>query len=78
MRKLLFRLGFDHTSFATYEGNIELLLNKRNNVAHGAIKEGIKERDYEKIEKATFIIMNELKKLIMQALTDKLYLKQTN
>jgi hypothetical protein len=78
LRKLLFRLGFNHTCFATYEGLIDQLLNKRNNVAHGSHKEGIKETDYEKIETATFKVMDELKKLIMDALSQKLYLKQTN
>lgn len=78
LRKLLFRLGFQHDCFSKYEGLIEQLLNKRNNVAHGSIREGINEKDYEKIETATFTIMDELKKLIMEALSDKLYLKQTN
>ena len=77
LRKLLFRLGFAHDRFVSYEGLIEQLLNKRNNVAHGSLKEGIKERDYQKIEDATFKVMDELKKLLMNALQNKLYLKQT-
>lgn len=62
LRKLLFRLGFPHDSFSSYEGKIDLLLNKRNNIAHGAEKEGINEKDYNNIENATFNIIDELKK----------------
>ncbi|WP_156290580.1 MAE_28990/MAE_18760 family HEPN-like nuclease [Oceanobacillus salinisoli] len=76
LRKLLFRLGFPYDSFAHYEGKIDLLLNKRNNIAHGTEKEGINEDDYNKIEKATFGIIDELKIMIIKALENKVYLKE--
>lgn len=78
LRKILYRLGFEHNSFQEYEGLINLLLERRNNVAHGAEKEGLSKEKYEKIEDAALRIMVQLKKLIIDALINKSYLKQTS
>ncbi|MEX1030308.1 MAG: MAE_28990/MAE_18760 family HEPN-like nuclease [Paenibacillaceae bacterium] len=78
MKKLLFRLGFEFDSFLMYEGLIHQLLNKRNSIAHGAEKSGVEENIYNDVEGATFTIMNELKKLIMDALDKRKYLKASS
>lgn len=75
LRKLLFRLGFKYDIFNSYEGQIDHLLNKRNNIAHGSEKDGIKEEEYNDIEKATFTVIEELKKLVINALENKEFLK---
>ncbi|GIO70069.1 MAE_28990/MAE_18760 family HEPN-like nuclease [Paenibacillus sp. FSL M7-1455] len=77
LRKILYRLGFNHEGFKEYEGQINLLLERRNNVAHGVQKEGIDKEKYEVIEKAALNIMNQLKKLVIDALIYKSYLKQS-
>lgn len=76
MRKILFRLGFEHDCFSKYEGEIHHLLHKRNNVAHGFEKQGVEEKEYDEVEKATYTIMNELKKMIVQALYGFKFLKE--
>jgi len=78
LRKILFRLGFQYNCFSNYEGKIDYLLNKRNNIAHGIEKEGLTEREYSDVERATFLIMDRIMKLIMQALSGQVYLKTAN
>jgi hypothetical protein len=75
LRKNLFRLGFRHDSFESIEGEISKLLNYRNKIAHGSMKEGINEREYESLSKAAYVIMDEIKRLVMHALTEKEYLR---
>ncbi|WP_242833103.1 MAE_28990/MAE_18760 family HEPN-like nuclease [Desulfosporosinus acidiphilus] len=77
LRKMLYRLGFQYDTFQVHEGLIDQLLNYRNNIAHGAIKNGLEQSDYDSIEKATYIVMEEIKKMIIDALQNKLYLKST-
>jgi hypothetical protein len=76
LKKLLFRLGLDYDCFEEYQSNIEKLLGRRNNIAHGAQKIGVSERDYNEVEKDVFDIMNGIILIIMQALEKKQYLKQ--
>src|SRR5258705_2255053 len=45
LKKVLYRLGFPHDVFKDNEGKVHLLLNRRNNVAHGIRKDGISERE---------------------------------
>jgi len=78
LRKILYRLGFQYDCFKQYEGEINLLLERRNNVAHGAEKEGLQKEKYEAIETAALKIMTELKKLVVDALIYKSYLRQTS
>ncbi len=77
MRKILFRLGFPYDAFEKHEGDIHNLLIHRNRIAHGDKKDGIEQKDYEKVEKATYRIMDELILLIMDALTNTIYLKKS-
>ncbi len=76
LRKLLFRLGFAHDQFADIEGNIDLLLNFRNKIAHGQMKDGVSQGNYENLRDSTFEIMTTVKSNIMDALTNKIYLRQ--
>jgi hypothetical protein len=75
LKKLLFRLGLDYDYFDEYRSNIDKLLGKRNNIAHGTQKTGVSEKDYKEIEKDVFEIMNATIQIIMQALEKKQYLK---
>lgn len=75
MRKILYRLGLPHGVFIENEGNIHLLLNYRNSVSHGALKDGLSERTYEEIQLATLEIMSSLIKIITMALSDTKYLR---
>ncbi|MDD4754033.1 MAG: MAE_28990/MAE_18760 family HEPN-like nuclease [Desulfitobacteriaceae bacterium] len=74
-KKLLFRLGLNYDCFEPYQTNIEKLLGRRNNIAHGAQKTGVSEKDYNEVKKDVFDIMNGIIEIIMQALEKKQYLK---
>jgi len=73
LRKILYRLGFPHDSFQPFEGHIQHLLNLRNSIAHGAAKAGVDQKQYDDIEKVTLTVMEELKKIIMDALASGLF-----
>lgn len=75
LRKNLFRLGFPYTTFDFLEGDISKLLYHRNNISHGKQKEGISSDLLESLHRATYRIMDGIKTIVMQALTDKKYLK---
>jgi hypothetical protein len=74
LRKILFRLGFKHDAFESYEGSIHQLLNKRNNVAHGVERGGVTAQDYDDLERKTFRVMIGLKNMLWQSLKDKHFL----
>lgn len=75
LSKILFVLGFDHTAFKAIDADIHLLLNYRNSIAHGQNRDGITEGTYEKIRASTIKIVDEIKALIMQSLTERNFLK---
>ncbi len=75
MKKILYRLGLPHDVFEENEGKIHLLLNYRNNIAHGVAKDGLSERDYEDVQTATIEIMSSLIKILTGALNDTKYLR---
>lgn len=78
LKKVLYRLGFPYDMFKDNEGRIHLLLNRRNNVAHGVRKDGISEKEYSEIEIAAYDIMRELIRMIYTALKNEIYLKATS
>ena len=77
LRKILFRLGFPHDQFSHIEGDIHLLLNYRNGVAHGQSKDGIPPDKYTQVKDAAYKVMDEVKSQIMTALQDRLFLRKT-
>lgn len=75
LRKNLFRLGFPHDSFESVEGEINKLLGYRNKIAHGAAREGISSQEMETLTNASLRIMNDVKRTVMNALTNREYLR---
>jgi hypothetical protein len=71
--KNLYRLGLPHDQFEAHDGEIHQLLNLRNGVAHGDLKDGIEEIAYMRLRAATFAIMTGLGTGIMKALAEKTY-----
>ena len=60
LRKNLFRIGLAPGLFEAHDGAINQLLNRRNNVAHGTQRDGIKQGDFEALQRAVFDIMDAL------------------
>ncbi len=75
LRKNLYRLGFRHDSLEFLEGYIHILLRTRNEIAHGAHGIGVVQGKYERVRDATFEIMNQVKRFVMNALKEKEYLR---
>lgn len=75
MRKILFRLGFPYDVFEKHEYQIKELLDARNDIGHGKYVSGIDEETYLKFENFVYEIMSELRDLLMQGLSDQVYLK---
>jgi hypothetical protein len=73
LKKNLYRLGLPHDQFEAHDDDIHQLLNLRNGVAHGDLKDGIEETAYMRLRAATFAIMTGLGTGIMKALAEKAY-----
>lgn len=73
MKKNLYRLGLPHDQFELHDGEIHQLLNLRNGVSHGELKDGIEDTAYMRLRAATFSIMSGLGTAIMKALSEKAY-----
>jgi hypothetical protein len=73
LKKNLYRLGLPHDQFEQYDGEINMLLNVRNGIAHGSLKDGVEERLYEELRTATATIMSGLSAAIMKALLERQY-----
>lgn len=73
MKKNLYRLGLPHEQFEIHDGDIHKLLNLRNGVSHGELKDGVGETLYMKLRAAAFSVMSGLGTGIMKALSEKAY-----
>jgi hypothetical protein len=73
LKKNLYRLGLPHDQFEAHDGEIHQLLNIRNGVSHGELKDGVREPLYTRLRAATFAIMSGLAAGIMTALAVKAY-----
>lgn len=75
LKKNLFKLGIDYTVFDKYQSSINILVNKRNSIAHGSEKFGISENDCEKIQEDIVEVMNNIIKILMKNLKDESFKK---
>jgi len=61
LAKNFYSIGIEHEIFKYYDKDIDKLVNLRNSIAHGSEKNGIKEEEYNKLEKIILKdIMNKL------------------
>jgi hypothetical protein len=75
LQKLLYRLGFDPDALAPQHGDISLLVNNRHSIAHGRQRNGIDEMTYERVRRATYAVMDGVKRLIFLAASKKAHLR---
>ncbi len=74
LRKILFRLGLDPDLAQPWERSIHLLLNRRNDVAHGTAKAGLEEKEYADLEQAVLMTVDGIVKAIYDAVARKAYM----
>ena len=78
LRKLLYSVGLPYDSLRAYDGNVEELVNRRNQIAHGHHKRGVSEATYHKIEHSIFHLLDEIIKLIYTSLHERKYLRSSS
>jgi hypothetical protein len=76
VRKTLFRMGFDQKEFKRDEGTVNELLRRRNNIAHGSARSGVKVTDYRTLESSVLGIMGRVVTFIFDALDNRRYLRR--
>lgn len=75
LQKILYRLGLPHNKFDNLKSQINKLLNYRNKIAHGEMKDGIPEKVYDSLRDDVFFILDEIKREIMSAIENRKYLR---
>ncbi|WP_437191350.1 MAE_28990/MAE_18760 family HEPN-like nuclease [Planctomicrobium sp. SH527] len=75
VRKTLFRMGFDHEEFKGDEGIVNQLLRRRNDIAHGSARSGIRVEVYRNLEASVLGIMRRIVTFIFEALDEQKYLR---
>lgn len=60
VKRNLYRLGFPEDMLSSYYTDLDELVHRRNNIAHGADSSPVKEMDYERLRKSVFQVMDEL------------------
>jgi len=73
LRKILYRLGLEPTLVTPWTGTIQQLLRRRNDVAHGATKDGLDEQVYRDLEQAVYAVVDDLVRVICEAISKQLY-----
>ena len=74
LRAALYRLGLDPHQFEDIYRDIGMLVGLRNNIAHGATKQGIDDQIYETYEEAALRVMEKIANDIMEAIENRVYL----
>jgi len=74
LRKLLYQLGLNYVDFENLKDDLNQLLVSRNNVAHGKIKDGISEIDYQRYKDCFHQIFSRLSNLMVMAYANRDYL----
>lgn len=73
LKKNLFRLGLDHNRFEAHEATINQLVQRRNDISHGAGRAGISAPDFEKLQRAVYEIIDEVMVMVVDAVSNQTY-----
>jgi hypothetical protein len=73
--KIVYQLGLPLNRYRRYTGQIDKLLNYRNQVAHGELDVKISERRYTSLRDSVFKMMADISRDIMSAASIRAYLK---
>lgn len=78
LRKIIYQLGLDPDVVEPWEGTVNQLLKRRNDVAHGTARDGIGTKDYDALEKAVKEVVDALVAALTTALRKQAYLAGTS
>ncbi len=76
VKRNVYRLGLPESLLSNYYTDLDELVNRRNNIAHGGDGDPVKERDYERLQKSAFGAMDELALSIVSAIEGAQYSRQ--
>jgi hypothetical protein len=75
LRKCFLKLGFPLSLMESYEANLNELVNRRNNIAHGIDDGVVRATDYDRLQRAVFGAMDLIALAITEALEQESYMK---
>ena len=75
IKRNLYRLGFPEDLLDAYHAELDELVKRRNNIAHGADSDSVKENDYERLRKAVFQAMDEFALSVVAAVENANFLR---
>lgn len=75
LRKSLFRLGFPADLMAPYEVELNELVNRRNDIAHGLYDTVVRAADYDRLERNVLSAMDHMVLSIIEALERESYFR---
>lgn len=76
LRKVLYRLGLPIDVADKFQAEIRKLLALRNNIAHGAMRDGVKDELYLELRRASAAVCDELTKAVFEAARRGAHLRQ--
>ena len=76
LQKNLYKVGLSINLFDDLSNDIDALVNRRNSIAHGSERAGVKESEYSKWEEKAYKIMEHITKYIYKDVCQKNYLKE--
>lgn len=74
LRKMLYQLGLEPALVDPWEGTVNQLLRRRNDIAHGTAKGGVAAKEYEALEKSVKEVVDALVAALTAALSQQAYL----
>lgn len=75
LRKCFLKLGFPLSLMESYEANLNELVNRRNNIAHGIDDGVVRATDYDRLQRAVFGAMDLIALAITEALEQESFMK---
>jgi hypothetical protein len=73
VKKSLFRIGLDYSAFKDLFGDIDKILEYRNNIAHGKWKIGIESSQFDGFEKTAIGVMKGMRDQIVRSIREEAY-----
>jgi hypothetical protein len=75
LRKILYRLGLSHDLFDSVSPIIDMLLNYRNSISHGALRSGVKRKRYDELKAAVIRVMDDVANVVLDAIKQDKFMR---
>lgn len=67
LERIMFTLGLDYSCLAPYRGLINMIVNRRNDAAHGTFDRALPSSDYEMYKRAVFSTVEAVKNVVIDS-----------